>query len=308
MQRGTPRSFIAAALTVVLFGGAATWAVADSHGAGGRVPLLVSTEWLAENLDRPDLRIVDVARPTLEYRSAHIPGAVHVDRSVFFQEVNGVPGMMPDAESTARKLAQAGIGTEHVVVIYDAANALWSTRLFWTLEYLGHTNVHVLDGGWNKWAAEDRQTRNGVSGAPPAQFRVNVREELLATKSWVLEHFDDEAVQVVDTRSRGEYTGRNVRAKRGGHIPGSVHAEWVLNVEDRDYGTFLPEQELREMYDTIGVTENVQAVTFCQTGVRGAHTYFALRLLGYENVRLYDGSWAEWGNDANTPIVQPEAN
>jgi thiosulfate/3-mercaptopyruvate sulfurtransferase len=231
---------------------------------------------------------------------------VHVDRSVFFQEVDGVPGMMPDAQATARKLSQAGIGTEHTVVIYDAANALWATRLFWTLEYLGHTNVHVLNGGWEKWRAEERPIRNGVSTAEPAQFHVNVREELLATKAWVLEHFDDQDVQVVDTRSRGEYTGRNARAKRGGHIPGSVHAEWVLNVDDREQGTFLPKRELKEMYDTMGVTDNVQAVTLCQTGVRGSHTYFVLRLLGYENVRLYDGSWAEWGNDPDTPIVQPE--
>jgi thiosulfate/3-mercaptopyruvate sulfurtransferase len=308
MKRATARSFFAKALAVVLLCGAPVFAFAEVHQTGGEVPLLVSTDWLAENLNRPGLRIVDAARPTLEYRRGHVPGAVHVDRSVFFREVDGVPGMMPDAQATAQRLAAAGIGTEHTVVIYDAANALWSTRLFWTLEYLGHTDVHVLDGGWKKWDAENREIGTEVPDPRPVEFRLNVREELLATQAWVLEHYDSEDVQVVDTRSRGEYTGESARAQRGGHIPGSVHAEWVLNVDDPAQGTFLPKQELREMYDTLGVTDNVEAVTLCQTGVRGSHTYFVLRLLGYENVRLYDGSWVEWGNDPDTPIASSEAN
>ncbi len=115
----------------------------------------------------------------------------------------------------------------------------------------------------------------------------------------VLVVLDERRERVVET-IRGSFSG--------GHIPGSVHAEWVLNVDDPEAGTFLPKDELREMYDTMGVTDNVQVVTLCQTGVRGSHTYFVLRLLGYENVRLYDGSWAEWGNDPDTPIVTPEGN
>jgi thiosulfate/3-mercaptopyruvate sulfurtransferase len=130
-----------------------------------------------------------------------------------------------------------------------------------------------------------------------------LQPQRLATKQWVESNLATPSVFVLDARSRGEYVGEDVRAARGGHVPGAVNLDWVLNLEEGAGGTFLGETELREMYDSIGVSNQGETVTLCQTGVRAAHTYFVLRNLGYDNVRMYDGSWAEWGNDASAPIV-----
>ncbi len=133
-----------------------------------------------------------------------------------------------------------------------------------------------------------------------------MRSELVATQSWIEKNLGNPDLQIIDTRSLKEYTGEDARSDRGGHIPGAININWVLNISGEDQ-TFLSEQELAELYDYKGVQKNKTAVTLCQTGVRGAHTYFVLRLLGYPRVRLYDGSWAEWGNRGETPIATGES-
>jgi thiosulfate/3-mercaptopyruvate sulfurtransferase len=271
--------------------------------AGGGRELLVDSEWLADRLDRRNIIVVDTGRSADDYRAGHIPGAVYVDRVAYYDRVGDIPGLFPGVEQVVDALEEAGISNRSRVVVYDSGNALWATRLFWTLEYLGHNRVAVLDGGFAKWDAEDLPQETRISRRERGTFRPDVREELIASGDYVLENVSNPDVLVLDARSEGEFTGSDVRAERGGHIPNAVNVDWILALSDGAVPTFLPQEELRELYDASDVNPDQRVVTHCQTGVRGAHSYFVLRLLGYRDVTLYDASWVEWGNESRFPIV-----
>lgn len=281
--------------------------IASGQNAKTEAGLLVETQWLAQNSGSEGLRIIDIGRKPNDYQAGHIPGAAFVDRQAIWDTVGGLRGMLPAAKDVEATLREAGIDNDSTVVIYDSANGLWATRLFWALEYLGHRDVHVLNGGWAKWENDigDIQTENPAINR--GAFTAEVQPDRLATKEWILANLENSGVKVVDTRSLKEYTGQDARSDRGGHIPGAVNIDWVLNVSDDKAKTFLSIPELAELYDSEDISADIEAVTHCQTGVRAAHTYFVLRMLGYEKVRLYDGSWAEWGNEQETPVVTGEA-
>ena len=266
-------------------------------------PLLVETRWLVEKDNTSKLRIIDYGRKLQDYEKGHITGAVFVDRKTAWDKVNGIPGMLPSIETMVAELEKAGISNDNTVVIYDSSGGLWASRLFWALEYLGHRDVHILNGGWNKWVQEKRAVRIASSVPPPGKFIPRIQYDLLATEDWIRGNLSNPDVQIIDTRSPKEYSGEDVRAARGGHIPTAVNINWIYNLKRDDSKTFLSEKELTELYDSMKISKNKTIVTHCQTGVRGAHTYFVLRLLGYPKVRVYDGSWAEWGNDWETPVI-----
>jgi thiosulfate/3-mercaptopyruvate sulfurtransferase len=211
--------------------------------------------------------------------------------------------MLPPADEVVEKLESVGVSNSSTVVVYDSGSGLWATRLFWALEYLGHRDVKVMDQGLPGWVASGGELSSNTEAVQQGSFTRALQPDRLATKDWILENLADEGeVTFLDTRSPKEHSGEDVRSARGGTIPGAVNINWILNVTDDEQRAFLPAGELAEMYDSADVVKDDTVVTYCQTGVRAAHTYFALRLAGYEKVRLYDGSWAEWGNDENTPI------
>lgn len=276
--------------------------------SGGRtkksnLPLLVETGWLAANSSSSKLRLLDYGRTAEDYQAGHVPGAVFVDRKTVWDEVRGIPGMLPAVETVVETLTEAGISSDNTVVIYDSGGGLWASRLFWAFEYLGHRDAHLLNGGWDKWVQEEREVQKEASVVPRGDFTAQVQPDLLATKEWILENLGNPGLQVVDTRSPKEYTGEDARAAQGGHVPGAININWVFNLTDDESKTFRSEEKLAEMYDSLEISRDKVAVTYCQTGVRAAHTYFVLRLLGYSKVRVYDGSWAEWGNNPEAPIV-----
>lgn len=258
-------------------------------------PLLVDSGYV---LDRSDeVVIVEIGRTPDDFAAGHIPGARYFDRSTIYGEVEGISGMFPGVESAIAGIVAAGISSGDSVVIYDNARSLWAARLFWTLEYLGHDKVSILDGGLGKWTGDGLHLETDAKPVSAGSFYAKVQEDRLVDVAEIVSNIDE--IFIIDTRSPAEYAGKDVRAARGGHIPGAVNINWIFNITEDETPTFLPLTELGEFYDSYGVDESRQIVTLCQTGVRGAHTYFALRFLGYKNVALYDGSWAEWGNSEN---------
>lgn len=260
--------------------------------------ILVSPEWVQENAD--EVTILDVGRDSDAFAEGHIPGAAFVDRVVVWDTVDGIDGMLPDPDIVAADLAEAGVSNDRPVVVYDGGNGLWASRFFWAIEYLGHEQVHLLDGGIGAWSDSGLELSETIEVPERGDFVAEVRPRLIADKEFVLEQHENESFAILDTRSQAEFTGEDVRSARGGHIPGSLNIDWTNNLSDADH--FRPFEELAELYGDALEGRDGPAVTLCQTGVRGAHTYVVLRVLGEEDVRVYDGSWAEWGNDETAPI------
>ena len=289
-------------LLLVLLAATAVWA------AGGVEPelpeILVESEWLVELLDHENLIVIDTGRSAEEYAAGHIPGAVFLDRQEYYETVAGTPGMFSGVDPVSEALRDIGVNNDSVIVVYDPGHGLWATRLFWTLEVLGHQNVAVLNGGIGKWTDESRTlSQDGPREREVGTFEPAFNAELVISGEDLAEDLSE--ITVVDTRSAGEFAGTDARADRGGHIPGAVHIDWVLNNTGESVNTFLPVDELDEFYAVeLDGNRDGRIVTHCQTGVRGAHTYFVLRLLGYEEVALYDGSWAEWGNNEAFPVSE----
>jgi len=286
------------ALLVLGMGIASARAATEGYA---RPELLAETDWLARHLGEPHLRIVDL-RSEEAYRQSHIPGAVHLSWKALKDpnnEVYVVPG-----DTLATLLGTQGIGNETTVVGYDDQGGLFAARLWWVLDYYGHTKAKVLNGGWNKWVQEKHPVTPDVPTPQPAQFAVQADSTKICLVDELLGDLQRPNVVIVDARSSGEYSGMDVRAKRGGHIPGAVNIDWTRNVTNDEVKTFKPAAELQKMYEAAGVTKEKQIITHCQTGVRASHALFTLRLLGYTAVRNYDGSWQEWGNRLDVPIAR----
>lgn len=273
---------------------------------------LASTEWLAGHIFDPSLRILDTRNFLIEpepekrvagYAAGHIPGAVYVDASDDISDPNGaVPLMLLPAGGFEALMERLGIGNDTTVVVYDDTDGSWAARLWWALRYYGHDHVKLLDGGLTKWAMEGRALETGSRIAQPATFTAQVQPELLATLADVKQAIEDPATALVDSLPVEFYTGlQSFPGLRAGHIPTALNLPVMHNFSAVD-GTLLPPGQLAQLWQKTGLRGDQAVITYCGAGYAGALNLFVLYQLGYENVRLYDGSLMEWGADPNLPM------
>lgn len=259
--------------------------------------LLAPVDELAAEPQRP--LILDL-RPAEQFAAGHIPGAFHLDLwGLSLIDTSAAP-LRAFMWMIGHLFSLRGVTPERPVVVYEQDSGIRAARAFWFLEYLGHPSVSVLDGGFDAWVRAGQPVTTEAAAPVPSTWHGSADGSKLATWQQVYERLGKAEVAIVDTRSDEEYYAEAVRAKRGGAVPGAVHLEWKNNLGPD--GRYKPEAELRAMYASAGVTPDREVLTYCQGGYRAAHTYLALRVLGFPRVRNYTGSWKEWGDREDLPL------
>ena len=270
---------------------------------------LVSTDWVEQNSDNPNLRLVESNEDILLYDTGHIPGAIKLD---WHTELNHpLRRDYLEPEQFAELMSSKGIGREHTVVIYGDRSNWWATYAFWVFKLFGHEDVRIMDGGRNLWIAEGRATTKDVPALDRTSYPVVQRNDdsIRAFRDEVLKKL---GAPLIDVRSNPEYTGErlhmadfpNEGATVGGHIPTAVNIPWSTAANEDE--TFRPIEELRKLYfDDTNFSQESDFIAYCRIGERSSHTWFVLKyLLGVKNVKNYDGSWTEWGNLVGVPVVK----
>jgi len=275
-----------------------------------RPDLFWSTENVAMRMRDAKIQLVDCrfsfdAEARAEYLNAHLPGAVHIDWS---RDIAAPPPpsghpkyMLQGPAEFAATMGRFGIGDDTFVIGYDAEGGHHAARLWLALRRYGHDQMAVMEGGLQKWVREGRPVESGEVTPERATFTSRPRDAVVASKDEVLSAVRTADPWLLDVRRDSEYTGREARAKHGGHIPGAVNVLWKDALRD-DWMLKDPD-ELEQMYIDAGFGPETATITYCQAGVRAAFTHLVLTALGHDNVRTYDGSWEEWGNRDDVPIV-----
>jgi thiosulfate/3-mercaptopyruvate sulfurtransferase len=273
-----------------------------------RPKALVSTQWVADHLNDPNLRLVESNEDILLYDTGHIPGAVKID---WFGELNDpIIRDYLDADHFAQLLANKGISPTTTVIFYGDKNNWWAAYAFWVFQLFGHSNAKIMNGGRKKWTDKGRPLTKEVPTYPQVDYLVPTRtdSQIRAFRAEVRQHVETGGT-LVDVRSPAEYSGELLHmadypqegALRGGHIPGAKNIPWAKAANED--GTFKSADELKALYAGEGVRPDQEVIAYCRIGERSSHTWFVLTyLLGYPKVRNYDGSWTEWGNLVGAPI------
>jgi thiosulfate/3-mercaptopyruvate sulfurtransferase len=272
--------------------------------------VLVSTDWVADHLNDPKVRIIESNEDPLLYASGHLPGAVQVD---WTRDLNDqLRRDYLNKQGFEALMSRIGVTLGTTVVFYGDKNNWWATYAFWVFQLFGHDNAKVMDGGRAKWEREGRPMTREVPEYPPTHYTARERDdaEIRAFRDQVLAH-SQAGKPLIDVRSPAEYSGEKLHmpeypqegALRGGHIPGAKNVPWAKAV-NQDDNTFKTAEELRQIYEQEqGLRPDQDVIAYCRIGERSSHSWFVLKyLLGYERVRNYDGSWTEWGNLVNVPI------
>jgi thiosulfate/3-mercaptopyruvate sulfurtransferase len=270
--------------------------------------VLVSTEWAEQHLNDPKVRLVEVDVDTTAYQQGHISGAVGWNWQTQLQD--NVRRDLISKADLEDLLGKSGISNDTTILLYGDNNNWFAAYAFWQLKYYGHKDVRLINGGRKKWLEEKRPVTTDAPKVSPASYRASGPDESLrARKEQVFPIIEKrQPGYLVDVRSGDEFTGKIIAppgmtetAQRGGHIPGAANVPWSQAVNED--GTFKSADALQQLYGSKGVQGNGEIIAYCRIGERSSHTWFALKyLLGYDNVKNYDGSWTEWGNLVGAPI------
>jgi thiosulfate/3-mercaptopyruvate sulfurtransferase len=278
--------------------------------------VLVDTQWVADHLSDPNVRLIEADEDVLLYEQGHIPGAVKLDWLVDVQDP--VERDFVDREGFERLMSRWGIRNDTTVVLYGDKNNWYACYTFWLFKMYGHEDVRVMNGGRQKWVEEGRPLTREVPSYPPTEYRAKEADlSIRAFRDDVFGILSDGGVKpgaaLVDVRSPAEYRGEILHmvgypqegAQRAGHIPGAQNIPWATAANPD--GTFKSPEELEQIYSSKGVTPDKDVIAYCRIGERSSHTWFVLKyLLGYPKVRNYDGSWTEWGSMVRAPIAKGE--
>ena len=256
--------------------------------------MLITTSELESKLEQPKLLLIDT-RSFKEYSEGHVPGSVNLDLFAFHWIDTTKEGIQNFNKQTEMIFSFVGISSEKKVVFYDNVSGMLAARGVWMLEYFSHPDVSLLDGGMKKWKKENRPMELKQNLFQPSKFSGKVNPEIISSYEYILDNID--TLKIIDARSDEEYDGTIVRAAQVGHIPKSVNIDWNLNINDD--GAFKSDEELSKLYQ---IPKDTEIVTYCQGAYRASNTFLALKKLGFTNVRVYLGSWGEWGNKLDLPV------
>ena len=260
---------------------------------------LVDTAWVAEHAADANVRIVDMRQSGFD--AGHVPGAVYLS-PVAIRDAKAAPTFLPTPQAFAELMGTLGISDSTRVVAYDERGGIYAARLWWILNYFGHTNVALMNGGWTKWAAEHRAESTAAPRAVAGRFTPKPQPELVATADDVVKAIGKANIRIVDARTQKEIDGVDLRnIKRGGFVPSSVPVYWE-DLLDPDAKTFKPADQIRQIYESRGILPSQQVIAYCQVGMRASVDLFALHLIGYDHLRNYYGAWEEWGNRDDLPL------
>lgn len=265
--------------------------------------LLLSATNLSDLLDDgKDILLVDARNET---EDEVIPGAVHFPAvSSLVDDDHPVESFLVGPERFGQLMQEIGLNNDSRVVIYDDGNALSSARLFYALDYYGFSNASILNGGIQAWKENSMELETAPINPETGSFQVEVQEALVCDFEYITAASQSDDKIIFDTRSEEEYTGADERAAQSGHIPNAVHLEWNSVLEPEGIPYFLPAQEIQNIYTELGITPDKEVIPHCHTNVRGSHAYFTLRLMGYDSVRPYEGSWSEYGNREGATVTR----
>jgi thiosulfate/3-mercaptopyruvate sulfurtransferase len=263
---------------------------------------LVETDWVAAHARDANVRVVDMRLAAAAYSTSHVPGATYLS-PLAIRVADRPPTFLPTPQEFEALMVKLGISDTTRVVVYDERGGVYAARLWWILNYFGHSNVALMNGGWIKWTAEQRPTATDSLTVSDAHFTARPQPHWLATANDVVSAIDKPGVKIVDARTQAEIDGKDLRGiKRGGFVASSVPVYWedLLDAQQR---TFKPADELKKIYEERGILPSQEVIAYCQVGMRASVDLFALHLIGYDKLRNYYGAWEEWGNRDDLPIA-----
>ena len=276
-----------------------------------RSQMLVTSEWLARNLNNPKLVLIHIGTDQKNYEAGHLPQARFLRYADIVASRDGVPNELPPVEKLQQVFSQLGVASDSRVILYSESQGLLAARTYFTLDYLGFgDNAALLDGGLEKWKAEKREIATTSSAVQATTFTPRINAKVLVTReivkdvSWLAANTDNAPSALLDARQADVYDGTNGNKSlpKNGHIPGAGNLYWMTTLQSKENPALLPVVNLRKMYEAAGIKADQKVVTYCWIGMMASHAYFTLKYLGYD-VAMYDGSFTEWAKSEGTTVV-----